>query len=105
MNNVQGLIYACMCSTILIITYLRVLNKDRSCRSKTMKFLSLLVNVFLSQCNVQKTDISSSDLGIRYTKTTYGSVRLDVMASHSDAVFCPGFQKGRVPSEKGTLAR
>ena len=21
------------------------------------------------------------------------------------AVFCPGFQKGRVPSEKGTLAR
>ena len=24
---------------------------------------------------------------------------------HPDAVFCPGFQKGRVPSEKGTLAR
>ena len=23
----------------------------------------------------------------------------------STAVFCPGFQKGRVPSEKGTLAR
>ena len=23
----------------------------------------------------------------------------------SDTVFCPGFQKGRVPSEKGTLAR
>ena len=22
-----------------------------------------------------------------------------------DVVFCPGFQKGRVPSEKGTLAR
>ena len=22
-----------------------------------------------------------------------------------EAVFCPGFQKGRVPSEKGTLAQ
>ena len=91
-NNVQGLIYGWMCSTISIITYLRVLNKDRSCRSKTMKFLSLLVDVFLSQSNVQKTDISSSDLGIWYTKTTYASVRLDVMASHSD-VFLPPSNK------------
>ena len=25
--------------------------------------------------------------------------------AYSVTVFCPGFQKGRVPSEKGTLAR
>ena len=23
---------------------------------------------------------------------------------HADSVFCPGFQKGRVPSEKGTFS-
>ena len=34
----------------------------------------------------------SSDLGIWYTKTTYGSVRLYVMASHSD-VFLPPSNK------------
>ena len=33
-------------------------------------------------------------------KYSYQSIR----ALH-DSVFCPGFQKGRVPSEKGTLAR
>ena len=27
------------------------------------------------------------------------------MAAYMNTVFCPGFQKGRVPSEKGTLAR
>ena len=31
-----------------------------------------------------------------------GQVTLNDMAV---SVFCPGFQKGRVPSEKGTLAR
>ena len=30
-----------------------------------------------------------------------GEIRRRLMT----AVFCPGFQKGRVPSEKGTLAR
>ena len=30
---------------------------------------------------------------------------LAVVCEPSSAVFCPGFQKGRVPSEKGTLAR
>ena len=26
------------------------------------------------------------------------------MLRNADAVFCPGFQKGRVPSEKGTFS-
>ena len=28
-----------------------------------------------------------------------------ILEKYRDPVFCPGFQKGRVPSEKGTLAR
>ena len=29
----------------------------------------------------------------------------EMRQGHVIAAFCPGFQKGRVPSEKGTLAR
>ena len=29
----------------------------------------------------------------------------DLSDQLNNSVFCPGFQKGRVPSEKGTLAR
>ena len=31
--------------------------------------------------------------------------RPQTIQSSDISVFCPGFQKGRVPSEKGTLAR
>ena len=36
--------------------------------------------------------------------TTIGSVCI-WPDYHDWSVFCPGFQKGRVPSEKGTLAQ
>ena len=32
-------------------------------------------------------------------------IYINVYMSVTTTVFCPGFQKGRVPSEKGTLAR
>ena len=44
-------------------------------------------------------DIRDTGTTSAYTTTT--STRQSSMYS----VFCPGFQKGRVPSEKGTLAR
>ena len=35
----------------------------------------------------------------------YGLCSFDKERYMEGSVFCPGFQKGRVPSEKGTLAR
>ena len=39
-----------------------------------------------------------------YTKCLLQNIIIHA-CMHTYTVFCPGFQKGRVPSEKGTLAR
>ena len=42
---------------------------------------------------------------VLYTKTIPYVVFQESTHARRGTVFCPGFQKGRVPSEKGTLAR
>ena len=41
---------------------------------------------------------------VRLTHSSLSSLYSSYICLHV-SVFCPGFQKGRVPSEKGTLAR
>ena len=54
-------------------------------------------------CNIRNTFVvpahQTSDMS-RFTISPESCLKLEMVT-----VFCPGFQKGRVPSEKGTLAR
>ena len=39
-----------------------------------------------------------------YTADHRWDIIIDLICTVSQSVFCPGFQKGRVPSEKGTFS-
>ena len=45
------------------------------------------------------------EVGLSFFCALYGQKLGTPMEDARYTVFCPGFQKGRVPSEKGTLAR